>query len=66
VTGVTDPPNGTAVNNGDGTVTYRPDCRFLGIDTFTYTVDDGNGGTDTGLVTVQNRKTSRRGSIPAC
>jgi M6 family metalloprotease-like protein len=66
VTGVTDPPNGTAVNNGDGTVTYRPDCRFLGIDTFTYTIDDGNGGTDTGLVTVQNRKTSRRGSIPAC
>jgi M6 family metalloprotease-like protein len=66
VTGVTDPPNGTAVNNGDGTVTYQPDCRFLGIDTFTYTVDDGNGGTDTALVTVQNRKTSRRGSIPAC
>ena len=66
VTGVTDPPNGTAVNNGDGTVTYTPDCGFFGIDTFDYTISDGQGGTDTGTVTVRNRKTSRRGSIPAC
>lgn len=66
VTSVTDPPNGTAVNNGDGTVTYTPDCGFFGIDTFNYTISDGQGGTDTGMVTVRNRKTSRRGSIPAC
>ena len=66
VTGVTDPPNGTAVNNGDGTVTYTPDCGFVGIDTFDYTISDGQGGMDTGTVTVRNRKTSRRGSIPAC
>jgi hypothetical protein len=66
VTSVTDPPNGTAVNNGDGTVTYTPDCGFFGNDTFGYTISDGQGGTDTGLVTVRNRKTSRRGSIPAC
>jgi hypothetical protein len=66
VTGVTDPPNGTAVNNGDGTVTYTPDCGFFGIDTFDYTISDGQGGTDTGTVTVRNRKTSRRGSVPAC
>lgn len=67
VTSVTNPPNGTAVNNGDGTVTYTPDCPVvMGNDTFTYTVDDGNGGTDTGLVTVRNRKTSRRTSIGGC
>jgi hypothetical protein len=66
VTSVTDPPNGTAVNNGDGTVTYTPDCGYFGIDTFDYTISDGQGGTDTGTVTVRNRKTSRRGSIPAC
>jgi hypothetical protein len=66
VTGVTDPPNGTAVNNGDGTVTYTPDCGFFGIDSFDYTISDGQGGTDTGTVTVRNRKTSRRGSVPAC
>jgi hypothetical protein len=66
VTGVTDPPNGTAVNNGDGTVTFTPDCGFFGIDTFDYTISDGQGGTDTGTVTVRNRKTSRRSSVPAC
>jgi Bacterial Ig domain len=66
VTGVSDPPNGTAVNNGDGTVTYTPDCGFFGTDSFTYTISDGQSGSDTGLVTVRNRKTSRRGSIPAC
>jgi hypothetical protein len=66
VTSVTDPPNGTAVNNGDGTVTYTPDCGFFGIDTFNYTISDGQSGTDTGTVTVRNRKTSRRGSVPAC
>lgn len=67
VTSVTDPPNGTAVNNGDGTVTYTPDCPLVtGNDTFNYTIDDGNGGTDTAMVTVRNRKTSRRGSIDPC
>jgi hypothetical protein len=66
VTSVTDPPNGTAVNNGDGTVTYTPNCGYFGIDTFDYTISDGQGGTDTGTVTVRNRKTSRRGSVPAC
>jgi hypothetical protein len=67
VTSVTDPPGGTAVNNGDGTVTYTPDCPLVtGVDTFSYTIDDGNGGTDTGMVTVRNRKTSRRGSIDPC
>lgn len=67
VTAVTDPPGGTAVNNGDGTVTYTPDCPVVsGSDTFTYTIDDGNGGTDTALVTVRNRKTSRRPSIDPC
>jgi Bacterial Ig domain len=66
VTGVTDPPNGTATINPDNTVTYRPECGFLGTDTFTYTIDDGRSGTDTGVVTVRVRKTSRRGSIPGC
>jgi hypothetical protein len=63
VTGVSDPPNGTATRNADNTVTYRSDCGFQGFDTFTYTISDGAGGTDTGMVTVRVRKTSRRGSI---
>lgn len=63
VTGVTQGTSGTVTNNGDGTVTYDPVC-FQGTDSFTYTIDDGNGGTDVGMVTVRVRKTSRRGSIP--
>ena len=39
---VTDPTNGTAVLNADGTVTYTPDPGFTGEDTFTYQIcDDG-------------------------
>lgn len=62
-TEATDPPNGTASTNPDNTVTYRSTCGFSGFDTFTYTVSDGQGGTDSALVTVRVRKTSRRGSI---
>jgi hypothetical protein len=43
---------GTLTNNGDGTVTYAPPADFTGSDSFGYTVSDGNGGTDTALVTV--------------
>jgi Bacterial Ig domain len=65
VTGVTDPPNGTATINPDNTVTSRPEYGFLGTDTFTYTIHDGQGSTDTGVVTVRVRKTSRRDQSPA-
>jgi hypothetical protein len=42
VTSVTDPPHGSAVNNGNGTVTYTPDSGFVGNDSFGYTIcDDG-------------------------
>ncbi len=50
---------GSVVDNGDGTFLYSTNGMFddllLGetlTDTFTYTVDDGNGGTDTELVSV--------------
>ena len=38
---VTAPMNGTATLNGDGTVTYTPNARFVGVDRFGYTVTDG-------------------------
>jgi uncharacterized repeat protein (TIGR01451 family) len=44
--------HGTATANPDGTITYVPDTGFSGVDTFDYTVSDGNGGTSTALVTV--------------
>lgn len=44
--------NGVAVINGDGTFTYTPSADFAGVDTFTFEADDGQGGLDTGTVTV--------------
>ena len=51
VESVTQPSNGTVTNNGTD-VTYTPYPDFNGMDTFTYTVSDGNGGTDTTMVMV--------------
>jgi uncharacterized protein YegL len=55
ITNVTQPANGTAVINPDGTVTYTPNSGFTGTDTFTYTISDGRGGTATATVTVTVR-----------
>ncbi|HEX9822235.1 MAG TPA: Ig-like domain-containing protein, partial [Methylomirabilota bacterium] len=52
VTAVTDPAHGSAVNNGDGTVTYTPDAGFVGSDSFEYTISDGAGGADSATVSV--------------
>ncbi len=48
---VSDPANGTAVITG-GQITYTPDPGFVGTDTFTYVISDGNGGTATATETV--------------
>jgi hypothetical protein len=47
------PSYGTAVANPDGTITYRPNAGFAGIDSFIYTINDGHGMTAAGTVTVQ-------------
>jgi hypothetical protein len=52
VTEVTVPLNGTAVLNPDFTVLYTPNPDYLGLDTFMYTISDGQGGTDSAAVTV--------------
>ena len=49
---VTQPQNGTVLDNGDGTITYTPDQGFTGQDSYTYTVSDGNGAYDTATVTL--------------
>lgn len=38
--------------NADGSFTYDPPPGFEGIDTFTYTIEDGHGLADVGIVTV--------------
>ena len=41
-----------AITGGGTGVSYTPAPDYFGPDSFTYTVDDGNGGTDTATVTV--------------
>ena len=44
--------NGSVTISTDSTLTYAPGRNFSGNDTFTYTVSDGKGGTDTATVNV--------------
>lgn len=52
VQSVTQGANGSLSISPDGTVRYAPAPNFNGTDSFTYTVSDGNGGTDTATDTV--------------
>ncbi|MFC6268925.1 CshA/CshB family fibrillar adhesin-related protein [Frigoriflavimonas asaccharolytica] len=52
VTILTTPANGTVVVNANNTVTYTPTGDFLGVDSFTYQIDDGNGHTASATVKV--------------
>ncbi|MBT3028836.1 MAG: tandem-95 repeat protein, partial [Candidatus Thiodiazotropha sp. (ex Ctena orbiculata)] len=53
VTSVTQGTNGAVtIDPVSGNPVYTPNPDFNGTDTFTYTIDDGNGGTDTASVTV--------------
>ncbi|MGB5596671.1 MAG: Ig-like domain-containing protein, partial [Crocosphaera sp.] len=47
---VTQADHGTLNLNSDNTITYTPNLHFNGTDSFTYTVDDGKGATDTATV----------------
>lgn len=53
VDGVTQPAFGSAIIELDGTVRYTPDTNTNGLDSFTYTINDGRGGADTATVSVQ-------------
>ena len=44
--------NGSVVVESDNTLTYTPNLNFNGREQITYTISDGNGGTDTGFVAV--------------
>lgn len=52
ITAITDPPNGSAADNGDGTITYTPDANYSGSDSFDYTISDPEGAADTATVTI--------------
>lgn len=52
VISATDPPIGSMVIEADDSITYTPMSGFIGMDMFTYTIGDGTGDTDTGIVQV--------------
>ncbi|MCI0395408.1 MAG: C25 family cysteine peptidase, partial [Chloroflexi bacterium] len=47
---LSDPTHGTLALNADGSFIYMPDASYGGLDTFTYTAEDGNGGVATATV----------------
>ncbi|NDW45431.1 Ig-like domain-containing protein, partial [Ruegeria sp. PrR005] len=49
---VTQPAHGSVAITPDGSLIYTPDAEFHGTDSFTYTVSDGEGGTDEGTLTL--------------
>jgi hypothetical protein len=51
ITAISDPAHGAAVINGNW-VEYTPDADYNGPDSFTYTIEDGNGGSDTATVII--------------
>ncbi len=53
ITAATQPSSGGTVTNTATNVSFTPAAGFVGFATFTYTIDDGNGGTDTATVTVR-------------
>ncbi|MBG1269793.1 beta strand repeat-containing protein [Nostoc sp. WHI] len=52
ITAVSNGVNGTVSLNGSGNVVFTPTTNFTGNGSFNYTVSDGNGGTNLGIVTV--------------
>ncbi|WP_432471298.1 Ig-like domain-containing protein [Amphritea sp. HPY] len=44
--------SGNTAVNSNGTITYTPANGFSGIDSFSYSITDGNGGNASGTVTV--------------
>ncbi|MCA9027830.1 MAG: tandem-95 repeat protein [Planctomycetaceae bacterium] len=48
----TGPTNGTLMLNDDGSFTYTPNTDFSGMDSFTYLVSDGQGGSAVATVNI--------------
>jgi hypothetical protein len=54
-----------AIAGGGAGLTYAPDARYTGTDSFTYTIGDGNGGTDTATVSITVIPLRTQLSLPA-
>ena len=58
-------PNGTAIINADGSITFNPRNNYCGDIQFTYTVTDGNGHNKTATVFLQTDFLSGNGNSHA-
>ncbi|MEO8677476.1 MAG: MBG domain-containing protein [Vicinamibacterales bacterium] len=56
VQNVTQPSKGSVTMGAKNTIKYIPPPSFTGTTSFTYTVSDGNGGSDTATVTISVTK----------
>ncbi|WP_321423648.1 Ig-like domain-containing protein [uncultured Methanobacterium sp.] len=64
VTSVSAPNHGSAVINVDNTVSYTPSANYFGLDSFTYVISDGHGGTVTGVVYVTVNESVHVNHVP--
>ena len=48
--------HGTVVVNTDGTYTYTPNPDFNGADSFTFTANDGAGGSNTATISLTSTR----------
>ncbi|MEM8976999.1 MAG: lectin-like protein, partial [Pseudomonadota bacterium] len=53
IDGIVQPTHGRVFDNGDGTITYRPDFDFAGTDSFKYWVTDGQGNYTPAIVNIE-------------
>lgn len=62
--------HGSVTVGANGAFSYNPNIHYNGADSFTYTIDDGNGGTNTytvsiNVISVNNNPTASNASINA-
>ncbi len=58
ITAVSEPNNGGYATIKGTAINYEPAYGYAGSETFTYTISDGKGGTDTASVTIDVKATS--------
>ncbi len=49
----TNPNNGTLVDKGAGNFSYTPKANFVGVDSFSYTIQDSNGVSSSAIVNIK-------------
>lgn len=67
VIAISNPGNGSVVDEGQGLVRYIPNANFVGADAFSYTISDGRGAESVATVSVTVFRSSGSSSLaPAC